>query len=272
MKTIKFASLLLIIFTLGIIKFVFAQNSEGIDPNAIIERILAVDEEQRAKIKDITFDAEYIEGKKEDDGSFKEKEKFIKKIYLKYLADTVFYHEKYLEYYKEGKWQEQKKLDKEASKRIEKKKKRKRRDISYNMLKPFYTEQSTLYEIKYLGVAEENIEEYVCHHFKVAANEENDTLINGEYYFDAESFHLVRVDFSPAKLVKKTLFRLKEMRMSLIYGPTEDGFWLPRQFDIQGKGKAMFFIGVKFAGVEYYRNPVVNSNIGYEIFEVNNGK
>jgi len=81
----------------------------------------------------------------------------------------------------------------------------------------------------------------------------------------------VKVDFSPARLVKKTFFKLKEMNMSIVYGPTEDGFWLPRQFEIEGKGKAMFFIGVKFSGVEYYRNPVINSGIDDQIFEEENG-
>ena len=55
--------------------------------------------------------------------------------------------------------------------------------------------------------------------------------------------------------------------MSILFGPDENGFWFPRKFDVAGKGKAMFFIGVKFAGTEYYRNPILNSNID-DKFEV----
>lgn len=272
MKTLKALFVAITLTALSSLsQAVGAQISEGIDPEALIERILAVDEKQRTKIKDVIFDAEYVEGKKEDDGTFKEKQKIIKKIYVKYLADTALYHEEYLEYYKDGKLQEEKKRDEEASKRLGKKKKRKTRDVSYPILKPFYPEQRELYDISYQGVAEDKIEKYVCHHFRVTAKEKKDTLINGDFYFDAESFHLVGVDFSPAKLVKNVVFRLKEMRMALVYAPTAEGYWLPRQFDIQGKGKAMFLIGVKFAGTEYYRNPVVNGGIADEIFEVENG-
>ena len=56
--------------------------------------------------------------------------------------------------------------------------------------------------------------------------------------------------------------------MSVSYGPTEEGFWLPQQFDISGKGKAIMFIGVNFAGKEYFRNPQINTGIPDDMFEV----
>ena len=140
------------------------------------------------------------------------------------------------------------------------------------MLEPFTGENREIYEINYLGVVDDIEDNFICHHFRVTSKEEEDTYINGDYYFEAESFHLVRVDFSPAKLVKKAMFKLKDMKMSIIYGPTPEGYWLPRQFDIKGKGKAMFFIGVNFSGTEYYRNPVINSGIADEIFEVKDGQ
>ena len=157
---------------------------------------------------------------------------------------------------------------KEAADRIEKRQKRKARDISHPMVRPFYKERRPLYDISYQGVAEERIDDRVCHHFRVTAKQPADSLINGDYYFEAETFHLVRVDFSPSKLVKKLMFKLNELNMSLLYGPDTEGYWLPRQFDVQGKGKAAFFIGVNFAGTEYYRNPVVNSGLDDSIFEV----
>ena len=118
------------------------------------------------------------------------------------------------------------------------------------------------------ALTEEEIEGYICHHFKVTAEEEVDTLINADYYFEAGSFNIVRVDFSPAKLVKKAMFRLHEMNMRLIYAPTDEGWWLPKEFNINGRGKAAFFFGVKFAGVEYYRNPVINSGLSKDFFKV----
>ena len=246
-----------------------AQDNNGIDPEVLIERILAVDQQQKNLINDVVFDAEYVEREDKGDEGFKEKVRLVKKIYIKYLEDTTLYHEEFLEYYKDGELKSQKDLEKEAKDRREKKEKRKGRDVSYPILKPFYPEQRQFYEIEYIGVAEDRIEGRVCHQFRVTAIEESDELIDGDYYIEAESFHPVRVEFSPSKLVKKLMFRLKELNMSIVYGPTEEDFWVPRQFDVRGKGKAAFFFGVNFAGTEYYRNPVVNEGIDDSVFEVN---
>jgi hypothetical protein len=247
-----------------------AQNENGIDPDALIERIMAVDQQQRSQVRDVTLDAEYVEREDKGKDGVKEKVRFLKKVYVKYLQDTTWYHEEYLEYYKEGELQEPEKMEKQARDRRKKKEKRKGKDISYPMLKVFYPGQRELYDIEYFGVADERIEDHVCHLFRVTAKEKSDTLINGDFYFEAEGFHLVRADFSPSKLVRKIPFKLTEMNMSIVYAPTLEGYWLPRQFDIQGKGKAIFFFGVKFAGTEYYRNPVVNSGLEASLFEGKN--
>lgn len=259
---------LLALLLLGAARVCPAQNSNGIDPEALIERILAVDQQQRNRIHDVVFDAEYVEREDKGDEGYKEKIRFVKKIYLKCLPDTTLFHEEYLAYYKDGELKSHKDLEKEARERMEKKAKRKGRDIAYPILRPFQPESRDLYDIQYKGVSPDKIEHYVCHQFRVTAKEEEEALIDGDFYFEAESFHLVRVDFSPAKLVKKTMFKLKELDMSIMYAPTQDGYWLPRQFDVRGKGKAAFFFGVDFAGTEYYRNPMVNGGIDDSIFEV----
>lgn len=244
-----------------------AQDNGGIDPEALIERILAVAQEQRALVTDVTFDATYIEGKMEDKEGFVEKERFDKKIYIKYLPDTAWYHEEYLAYFKDGELQDEKDLQKAADERIEKKEKRKAYDISYPMLKPFLADQRQFYDIRYDGVAAEVIEGQVCHKFSVIAKEKLEGMIEGSFYFEAESFHLLRVDFKPAKLVKKTMFKLNQLDMSLLYGETPDGIWLPQRFEVNGKGKAALFIGVSFAGREYYRNAVLNSGLPDSLFQ-----
>jgi hypothetical protein len=247
---------------------VFDKDNNGTDPEALIDRILTVREERRAKLADVAMHAEYVEGE-ERDGTLREKIRFDKRIYLKYLPDTVLYHEDYLAYYKDGVLQSDEQLRKEAADRLENKKQRNMRDISYPMLTPFLPEGRPLYDITYEGVPHESVDGYVCHRFRIRARQASDTLINGEYYFDAESFHLVRVDFSPAKLVKKLMFRLNELNMSLTYGPTgDDDIWLPTMFTLQGTGKAGLLFGVSFGGTEYYRNPVINSGIDEKIFEV----
>lgn len=245
-----------------------SQNAGGIDPDALIERILAAEQQQRAEIEDVTFETEYIEYENKGEEDEKEKVRLIKKVYLKYLPDTTLFAEDYLEFYKDGKLKDQKELEKEAEKREEDKQKRKGRDISYPMLKPFYPGYRDLYNIEYLGVAEERMQDHVCHHFRVTAKEEADSLINGNYFFEAENFNLVKVEFTPAKLIKKTMFKLKSLDMVIMYGPGPEGYWLPETFEIEGQGKAALFFGVNFNGTEWYRNPEINNGLKESLFEV----
>ena len=244
-----------------------AQSGGGIDPEALIERILSVDEKQMAQVHDVTFDAEYVEGERNDEGDFTEKTRFLKKIYVKYVDDTAWFKEDYQAYYKDGELQSREQLAREAADRKEKKIGRKAKDISYDMLKPFFPDMRPHYDITYKGVSDQLIEGYTCYRFRVEAKEEDERYINGDYYIDAESFHLVEVDFSPAKLVKKAMFRLGDKQLTILNRPSESGLWFPRQFDIQGKGKAMLFIRVNFSGTEFYRNPVVNSGLSDDLFK-----
>ena len=244
------------------------QDAGGIDPEALIERILATNELQCSHLEDVTLSAEYVEREDKGDEGFREKVRIVKEVYIKYFADTAWFTEEYLEYYKDGELKSDEDMRKEAADHIKKQKKQETRNISYPMLRPFYPERRSLYNIDYAGVAEERIDDWVCHRFRVTATEPADSLINGDYFFEAETFHLVRVDFSPSRLVKKLMFKLNELNMSVLYGPTAEGYWLPRRFDVQGKGKAALLFGVKFAGTEYYRSPVVNSGLDDSIFEV----
>ncbi|HOP06301.1 MAG TPA: hypothetical protein PLF13_03325 [candidate division Zixibacteria bacterium] len=243
-------------------------RDNDVDKPALIERILDTDRRQAEQIHDVSFDAEYIEGERNDDGVFEEKARFVKKVMLLYTDDTVYFREDYLEYWKEGSRQSEEDLRKEAADRYDRKQRRKGRDLSWPIMSPFYTENQERYEIEYVGMADGLVEERTCYQFRVRAREESDELINGDYYFEVASFHLVRVDFSPARLVKKTMFKLKELNMSIRYRPVTEGFWLPYRTDISGKGKAAFFFGVSFAGTEYYRNPRINTGLSPDMFEV----
>lgn len=245
----------------------YAQPNAGIDKDALIEHMLLVDSLQRSRIDDVILEAVYLEGKMGKEG-FEEKERFEKTIYMRYLPDTTLFREVYTAYYKDDELQSEKELEKKARERLEKKRDRRSMDISYPMLTPFHEDHRELYEITYEGVSDEPVNGYVVHQFTVTPKEAADTLIDATYYVEAESFQVVRVDFSPSKLVKKLMFKLNELNMSLTYEPTIEGYWLPREFEIEGKGKAAFLIGVSFAGREYYRNPVVNSPIADSLFEV----
>lgn len=268
MKILKYIYLLLLFI---LVYSPHAQTENGIDPEVIIDRIVTIEKRMMADVKYITYDAEYVEGEQNDEGVFEEKIRFVKKIHIKYLADTAYMHEEYLEFYKDGKAQNEGQMKKESRDRLEKKKKRKSKDISCSLIEPFYPENRDLYEITYVGVEDNKIESYTCYHFKVFAKEESEELINGDFYFDTESFNPVKIDFTPAKLTKNLMFKMKELNMSVTYQMFDNSYWLPSRFDISGKGKAMFFIGVNFSGTEYYRSPVINDPDAEKYFEVDNG-
>lgn len=266
MKRMLICAALVTCAVLSMLNTLHAQNGSGVDTDALIQRILDVHFDQRNALSTVTFDVVYAEGEIKDNQGFVEKERFDKRIYLKYLPDTVLFHEEYLAYYKDNELKSDDELRKAEEDRRKKKKSRKAFDISYPMVKPFFPEMRPLYTITYRGTQDEPSGDYHCHVFQVEAGEKADTLLDGTWYFDSESFHLVRVDFSPAKLVKKTMFKLNRLDMTLVQRPTADGVWLPQRFEISGKGKAALFIGVSFAGQEYYRNPEINTPIPDSLF------
>ncbi len=244
-----------------------AQEIKTIDSDAIIQKAISVEAELRMKIKDLVVDAEYIEGKLDDDGNFQEKLKFTKRIYRKIFPDTLWKHEEFLEFYDQGKLAS----EKEKNKAVKKWKKRKaktanKHDLMF-MLFPFYAENKEKYSFKYLGLNEKKVNGRLCHHFKVEALLEEKSLIHGDYYIEAEGFHLARVTFRPAKLVKKMMFKLHKLDMAIDYSPLTEETWLPQKFEITGKGKAALFFGVNFGGSEIFSNAIINGGIDDSMFE-----
>ncbi len=259
------------VLTVGILLTggVVSAQEDRIDPQALIEQILTVHQRQQSQIEDISYDAEYVEGEETDRG-FVEKVRLIKTIHIKYVGDSVLYSEQFHEYYKDGKLQPDKELKDEARERTKNRIEQNRRTIAHPMLEPFYPDNSNNYRIRYEGVNYDDVEGHICHEFVVRSTVDDADHINGVYYFDADTFQLVRCNFSPAKLVKKTFFRLNRLDMTIDYAFTSDStWWLPTRFEMEGEGKAAVFFGVHFSGTEYYRNPRVNTGIADTLFEVN---
>jgi uncharacterized protein YegJ (DUF2314 family) len=175
------------LMTVALITAAYAQPNGGIDPEALIDRILEIEQAQREQLQTVTMKAEYLEGEIKD-GRFVEKERFDKKIFLKFLPDTTWYFDDYLAYYKEGELQEEKELRKAAKDRREKKKKRKAFDISYRIIRPFIPENRDKYNIVYEGVTAEVIDGHICHEFTVTAIEKDEELIEGKFYFEADGY------------------------------------------------------------------------------------
>ncbi len=243
-----------------------AQTGEGIDQQALIDRILAEGQKERAAVNDLTIDAELIEGETKD-GVFREKERFLKRIYLKYLTDTTWCHEEYLDYYKDSVRQSAENLRKAADERLARKAKHPGRDISFDMLRPFRPGHREKYSVEYKGPGEETIDGHAVQHFVVTAKTDDEDLINGEYFFDAESLRLVRVNFSPAKAGAGIWFKVKALNMTVTYTPGGEDYWVPKRFDFFLDAKATLFIKVKRESVEYYSNPRINTGLEEKLFK-----
>jgi hypothetical protein len=261
-----------LIILVGLLLMALAAAAQTESSEQLIERIVQVDKQQREQLKDIVLLSEYIKGEEKDDGTFEEKIRFKKRITIKYLADTALMHEEYLSCIKEGKPQSDKDCRKSADEDREKKKRRATPGISFPMVKPFYPEKRSIYEISYKGIAGERVDGYLCYHFNVTPNEPADTLLTGDYFFDTESLHLVRVTFSPSQLVRRTMFKMSKMNMALNYLPTADGFWLPTEFSVAMKAKAMWIINVPTTATESYSEPIINGGVPDSLFEVKDGK
>jgi hypothetical protein len=214
----------------------------------------------------MSFDAVLNEKETDGKGNVKKLEKYDKKIYLKTFGDSLLIKEEYLSYYIDGEKQSDQEPAKKAQKKADEKKKRRGRDLAYDLTTPLQPKNRQSYETSYDGIADSLIDGFVCYKLRAEARQDSDTLIDALYYIDTASYHPVRIDFRPAKLVRKLMFRLSDFRMTLQYKPFSDRIWLPYRFEIKGKGKAALFIGVNFEAEETYFNPVINSGLADSLF------
>ena len=228
-----------------------------VDEENLVDHIVSRYEELWHNVERIEYDAELLEGSSEEDGELKVKDRFLKRVIVSVLPDTTLLEEEYLAYYKDGELRSEEDLREEAQKKIERREKSRSRGISWPILTPFFPDQREFYDIIYQGIADSLIDGYSCHIFKVLSRSEHDQRIHGTYYIDTDSFQPVRLDFRPSKLGGNTMFKLKQLDMTIWSEPTEYGIWLPTRFDISGKGRAALLVGISFAGRELYRNPQV---------------
>jgi len=237
-------------------------NAEPImDENDLINRMVSRYDEMWNDVEIVEYDAELLEGSLDDSGALKVEDRFLKQVVVTVLPDTTLLDEKYIAYYKDGELQDEDRLRKEAGKRIERREKSESRGISWPILTPFFPDQREYYEFIYRGVSDSLVSGFLCHVIDVRSLKEHDQRIHGTYYIDTKSLHPVRLDFRPSKLGGGTMFKLKQLDMTVWSAPVEDDLWLPTRFDITGKGRAALLVGVSFAGREYYRNPRIQRRV-----------
>ena len=249
---------------------VFSQASadeKAISVGGLIDSVLAARQRQLDAVDDMSFDAVFYERRTDGDGNITEEKKYDKKIFVKKINDSFHIHQQYRSFYLDGVRRPREELIAEVDKKQEERKKRGGRDFTYDMTVPLQMLYTGMYDISYKGITKEKVEGYTCYMLRADAREENDTLINCTYYIDTTSYNLVRVDFSPAKLTKKLIFKLKQLDMTINYTKYESSIWIPRRFELHGQGKAAFFVNVYFQSEETYTNPAINSGLDDSIFE-----
>lgn len=244
-----------------------AFSSDKITVGALIDSVLAARQRQLDAVSDMTFDAIFYERRTDKEGEVTEEKRYDKKIYVKKIDDTFHIHQKYVAFYLDGVRQDREALVAEVDKKQEERVKRGNRDFTYDLTIPLQMLYTGMYDVSYKGIAKEKINGFTCYMLRADAREKNDTLLNCLYYVDTADYNLVRVDFSPAKLVSKLMFKLKELDMTINYKPYDSKIWVPDRFELLGKGKAAFFIGVYFQSEETYTNPVVNSGLDDALFD-----
>ncbi|PKK84974.1 MAG: hypothetical protein CVT49_00085 [candidate division Zixibacteria bacterium HGW-Zixibacteria-1] len=257
--------LLSVILFLGVSGSVFPVEKIAVVP--LIDSVLAAHQRQFDAVSDMTFDAIFYERRTDKEGEVTEEKRYEKKIYLKKIDDTFHIHQKYVALYLDGVLQDREALVTEVDKKQEERVKRGNRDFTYDLTIPLQMLYTGMYDVSYKGIAKEKINGFTCYMLRADAREKNDTLLNCLYYVDTADYNLVRVDFSPAKLVSKLMFKLKELDMTINYKPYDSVIWIPDRFELLGKGKAAFFIGVYFQSEETYTNPVVNSGLDDSLFD-----
>ncbi len=239
--------------------------SDIIPLDELIDSVLAVTQAQKENINNMMIDAVFYERKLDGKGKIKEEKKYEKIIYLEKINDSLTQVEKYLTCYKDGDKIDEEKAAKEFAKKKEEKEKRKNRDLTYDMTIPLQSTHRALYDIYYDSIPERSVSNFDCLVVRAVAVEKTDSLINCTYYIDKNSYNPVKVDFSPSKLVKKMMFKLNSLDMSLEYRPLDHEIWVPVRFYIRGRGKAALFVGVNFESEEIYSKHKVNVTVNGEL-------
>lgn len=236
-------------------------ETPAVDSKALIQEIRNVYERQYGMMQTLSFEVLTREGKIKD-SQFIEESTTNKILAYRFVGDSTIKTERFVAGSIAGEPVTQEKLDDMVKKRQEAAKKREKSrkmgEISLSMYRPFLASHEPLYTIKYMGTATPKNSDRLCHKFDLQCNEQSDSTVNGTFYFDAERLFMVRGEFSPTKIPKGAMFNMKEMSMELDFAPMSDTVWMPIEFRLQGRAKAMLFIGVNFAVQESYRNPKIN--------------
>jgi hypothetical protein len=235
----------------------YARGEYDLDIEQVIDGAYRQDSLTRAEVGAMSIRAESYVRKLNGDGEVEEEKKFIKEYYFK---DSLF-KEVYLEYSLDGQLQDEEQLQKQIEEAAERRRKGRNRDASIRPLTPFYPENREHYKFSMPGVEIQH--GCVSYHIVADCMADDENLMEGDYWFEANALNLVYAEFHPAKLPSK----IKQLDMTMSLAPVEAGYWLPVGFHLIGRGKVLIFIKFYFEVEEKYGIPEIKLDLPDSFFK-----
>ncbi len=231
-------------------------SQDTLDIEQIIEGAFTRDSVTRAEVGAMKMQAESYVRNLKGSGEVKEEKKFIKSYYFK---DTLFKAE-FHEYYRDGELQDEKELQKEIQEAKERREKGRNRDASINPMEPFYPQNRQHYVFTLAGTVTKR--GCICYRVLAECLEEDEDLLEGEYWFEVNWLNLVYAEFHPSKMPSK----IKQLDMVKSFAPVEHGYWLPVGFKLRGRGQVLLFIKFNFEVEERYSGHKINLELPGDFF------
>ena len=252
---------------IAILSFGLISAGDLPDIEDLVHDIYLRDSLQKSDIGDLTVSAISFSRKLSGKDEVKEEKRFIKKYFFK---DTLF-REEVLEFYLDGKLQDQENLDDQVRKAKKKREKGQMRDASMNPLEPFVLYKQKMHEFALISVEAKN--GYDCYHIGVRGKKSDPDILEGDYWFEINGLNPVYAEFHPTKLPGP----IKQLDMQMSYAPvnkpspngdnaTVDQYWLPSRFHLYGRGRVLLFIKFRFEVEETYSNPIFDCNLDESFF------
>jgi hypothetical protein len=128
---------------------------------------------------------------------------------------------------------------------------------------PFSPEMEEHYDYQYLW--EERLGDRMTYLLKLNAREKKETLINGFFWIDQETFGVVQSRSEPAKnpKMKKFLMTIKSLKTEYSAVEVVKGIWLPRTIQFNATGGVLFIkkkFGIKLTFEDYQLTGLAGEN------------
>ena len=195
------------------------------------------------------------------DGEVKEEKRFLKTDYIK---DTLF-RVHFQQFFLDGVRQDDAALLKEARAHADRRRQGRSRDANINPADVFYPSKRSNYEFTFKGV--ETREGRACYHLIADCLVKDDSLIEGEYWFETEGLNLVYVGVPSGQTSRPA----QTARHADVVRPRPTRYVVAGQVPLFGRGKVMLLIKFNFEVDETVFRPSGQHRIDGKLFQGDDG-